>query len=50
MVCPIQLPGREERIGEKPYLNLHSLVKDAADTVMRLDNDFVLFGPVWAAK
>ena len=44
VVCPIQLPGREERIGEKTYLNMQSLVKDVVDAIMRFDNDFILFG------
>ena len=49
-VCPIQLPGREERIGEKPYLNMQSLVKDVVDAIMRFDNDFILFGHSMGGK
>ena len=27
-VCPVQLPGRENRIQEEPYTNITNLVKD----------------------
>ncbi len=30
-VCPVQLPGRESRLGQKPYQNIHELVKDMAE-------------------
>lgn len=32
-VCPIQLPGREERITETPYTNMRLLALDLADTL-----------------
>ncbi len=32
-ICPIQLPGREERIMEKPYTYMKKLVGDIADTL-----------------
>jgi len=50
VVCPIQLPGREERIGEKLYLNMQSLVKDVAEAITGFDNDFVLFGHSMGGK
>lgn len=37
-VCPIQLPGREERIGEKPYLNMQSFAWKAHDEVYAKTN------------
>lgn len=43
---------REEKnsIGEKPYLNMQSLVKDVVDAIMRFDNDFILFGHSMGGK
>lgn len=42
-VCPIQIPGRENRIGERPFTDLRSLSKAVAD-VIPLDKPFALFG------
>jgi surfactin synthase thioesterase subunit len=44
-VVPIQLPGREGRIGEPPITDLHRLVAEIADAaVPLLDRPYVLFG------
>jgi surfactin synthase thioesterase subunit len=44
-ILPIQLPGREARIGEPPIGNLRSLVTKIADAVVPLtDRRFVLLG------
>ncbi len=44
-VCPVQLPGRESRIGEAPLTNLNSLVKTLADVLAPLfDQPFAFFG------
>ena len=44
-VCPVQLPGRENRIGEKPFDRLEPLVEALADAVDGyLDRPFALFG------
>jgi len=44
-VCPVQLPGRENRIGEPAFHNMSSLA-DAATTALRplLDLPFAFFG------
>lgn len=33
-VCPIQLPGREERIMEKPYTDMSELLRDLTDEIV----------------
>jgi medium-chain acyl-[acyl-carrier-protein] hydrolase len=44
-VCPIQLPGREERGGEPPFTNLVRLaVAAAGEMAASLDKPFALFG------
>jgi medium-chain acyl-[acyl-carrier-protein] hydrolase len=44
-VCPVQLPGRENRIGEKPYYDVESLVADLAAVVAeRVEPPYALFG------
>lgn len=44
-VCAIHLPGREERIGEKPILRFESAVKEIAESLTRfLDLPFAFFG------
>jgi len=42
-VCPIQTPGRENRIADKPFTHLRTLAKAVAD-VIPLDKPFALFG------
>jgi len=44
-ICPIQLPGRGLRLGEKTYQELSSLVRVLADVIFpHLTKPFVLFG------
>jgi len=44
-VCPVQLPGRENRIQEEPYTNLSNLVNDLSDLIRPLlDVPFIFFG------
>jgi surfactin synthase thioesterase subunit len=44
-VCPVQLPGRENRIREQPYRDVTRLAADAADGLMpTLDRPYALFG------
>ncbi len=44
-VCPVQLPGRENRLGEKPFDRLDPLVAALADAVRPwLDLPWALFG------
>ena len=44
-VCPVQLPGRENRIGEPPFTRLDRLVESMDEALLPLlDRPFVLFG------
>lgn len=44
-VCPIQLPGREERLNETPFVQTSPLVENAAEALSpHLDVPYVLFG------
>jgi surfactin synthase thioesterase subunit len=44
-VCPIQQPGRENRLRERPHTGLPALVRDLVDAVVPyLDLPFALFG------
>jgi medium-chain acyl-[acyl-carrier-protein] hydrolase len=44
-VCPIQLPGREQRIGEKPYTSLSELINSLLFLLDQyLDRPFAFFG------
>lgn len=44
-ICPIQLPGRESRIGEQPFDNVASLIPDLADCLdPYLNQSFAFFG------
>lgn len=49
-VCPIQLPGREERISEKPYVNMDVLAADLADIIASRNNEFIIFGHSMGTK
>jgi medium-chain acyl-[acyl-carrier-protein] hydrolase len=42
-VCPIQTPGRENRIAERPFTHIRSLSKAVTD-VIPLDRPFAFFG------
>ena len=39
-VCPVQLPGREERIMEKPYIDMSVMLDDLEEAVRK-----VVYGP-----
>lgn len=44
-VCAVQLPGRENRLGEKPMTRMNSLVETAVSGLLPyLDKPFVFFG------
>ena len=45
-VCPVQLPGRENRLGEQPFTRLPALVEALAEALgpLLLDKPFGLFG------
>lgn len=50
-ICPIQLPGREERITEKPYTDMRILVTDLKKEILdRSPQRIVLFGHSMGAK
>lgn len=39
-VCPVQLPGREEQIMEKPYIDMSVMLDDLEEAVRK-----VVYGP-----
>lgn len=44
-ICPVQLPGREQRFREKPYEQMVPLVKAATEALIPyLDEPFALYG------
>ncbi|MCL5958371.1 MAG: thioesterase II family protein [Chloroflexi bacterium] len=44
-VCPVQLPGRESRLGESPFTSLTPIVEAVTESIFQLrDKPFVLFG------
>jgi len=50
-VCPIQLPGREERIHEKAYTNMTDLVDELEYTILSLiQGEYMLWGHSMGAK
>lgn len=50
-VCPIQLPGREERIMEKPYTDMSELLRDLTDEiVIAIKGKYVLWGHSMGGK
>lgn len=50
-VCPVQLPGRENRFAELPYTILSSLVKDMFEALVPyFDMPFAFFGHSLGAK
>jgi medium-chain acyl-[acyl-carrier-protein] hydrolase len=49
-VCPVQLPGREDRITERPFTRIQPLVQATADVLgPHLDLPFALFGHSFGA-
>lgn len=49
-VCPVQLPGREERLGEQFYENIEIVAEDVAEILNQLDNPLILYGHSMGAK
>ena len=50
-IYPVQLPGRENRIGEKPFSNMDCLVNELIDEILRyIDRPFILFGHSLGAR
>lgn len=44
-VCPIQLPGREDRLNEKPLDNMHELIDHLIENLLpEFDRPFAFFG------
>lgn len=49
-VCPVQLPGREERLGEHFYKNIEMVAEDVAEILSHLDHSLILYGHSMGAK
>lgn len=49
-VCQVQLPGREERLEEKPYTGFKEPVMEIVDILMQYDNPIVLYGHSMGTK
>ena len=50
-VCPVQLPGREERIMEKPYIDMPVMLDDLEEAVREVWTDRMPYGgTVWAGR
>lgn len=50
-VCPVQLPGREEQIMEKPYIDMSVMLDDLEEAVRRLCTDRMPYGDtVWVGR
>lgn len=49
-VCALQLPGRENRIKENPYLNMDHLADDIVESILPCTNNFYLFGHSMGSK
>jgi medium-chain acyl-[acyl-carrier-protein] hydrolase len=44
-VCPVQLPGREDRLGEQPFTEIQPLAQTLCKAILpHLDKPFALFG------
>lgn len=51
VVCPIQLPGREEKIMEAPYTDMKELIRDLLEQIEQFrDYEIYLFGHSMGAK
>lgn len=51
VVCPIQLPGREEKIMETPYTDMKVLIKDLIEEINTYTkNKIIIFGHSMGAK
>lgn len=50
-VCPIQPPGREGRLGERPFTRIEPLVRAVSETILPLlDRPFAFFGHSLGAR
>lgn len=50
-VCPLQLPGREEKIMDTPYEKMEELLQDLDEEIRRYcENKMILFGHSMGAK
>lgn len=49
-ICPIQLPGREERILEKPYTKMGELIDDVSNILSGMEQEMIVFGHSMGAK
>ena len=50
-VCPVQLPGREERIMEKPYIDMPVMLDDLEEAVREaVDGPYALWGHSMGGK
>ena len=50
-VCPIQLPGREDRIMEKPYNNMKNMLDDVEDVLIKhIKGPYALWGHSMGGK
>jgi surfactin synthase thioesterase subunit len=49
-VCPVQLPGRENRFRETPFTQIHPIAENlAAELEPYLDRPYILYGYSWGA-
>lgn len=49
-VCQVQLPGREERLEEKPYTGFEEPLSEIVNILMQYDNPLVLYGHSMGTK
>ena len=49
-VCPIQLPGREERLVEQAYTRVEDVAEQVVDILQNYDNPMVLYGHSMGTK
>jgi len=49
-VCPVQLPGREERMGEPGYTSMEDAARDITDELEGVKNPLILFGHSMGTK
>ena len=50
VVCPVQLPGREDRFKEPPYLSMDHLIEYLLPDIRQIPNNLILFGHSMGAK
>ncbi len=49
-LCPIQLPGREDRFAEEPIKSVDIVTDEVVRSLMNIDNKLVLFGHSMGTK